>query len=58
MSRPLSRRCGYCALGLPIVSTEVPEGLQAGPQVYLGRDGASFAEAVRQALAGDSAQKI
>lgn len=48
----------YSALGLPVVATPIPEVMQAGLEVFIGADSSAFAEAIRTAVASDSAAKI
>ena len=44
----------YCALGLPVISTAIPEVICAPITTYTASDAATFASEIRRALAEDS----
>lgn len=48
----------YSALGLPVVATPIPEVMQAGLEVFIGRDSEEFARGIETAMATDSDAKI
>lgn len=48
----------YSALGMPVVATPIPEVMQAGLEVFIGRDSAEFAAAIRTAMEGDTDAKL